>query len=93
MTLVELLQRIDDGGDFLAVFVSHVQEVDDFAEGSVLEDEHVLRQNFDECEEATLGVVPCVGINLSKLKATFFWMGSRDLMMRLIPNSKLSLEQ
>lgn len=93
MSLVQLFEWVDDGGDLLTVLIGHIEKVDDFTDGGILEDEHMLRQNFNEGHEAPLGVVPGVRVDLHNRRCTFFWMGSRDLMILLIPNSKLSLEQ
>jgi hypothetical protein len=84
---VEFLEGVDDGGDGLAVLVGEVEEVDHFADGGVLDHEHVLAEDFKQGEDAALGVEPGVSVELRRARATFFWIGSRDLMMRPTPKS------
>ena len=87
MLLVKLLQWVEDSRSGLSVFVSQVKEVDDFAEGCVLDDDHVLGEDFQEGKEASLCVEPGVCIELNKKILTFFWIGSRDLTIRPTPKS------
>ena len=48
MPLVEFLQRVEDSGCGLAMFVSQIQEVNDLTDGGVLHNQHVLGQYLDE---------------------------------------------
>ena len=48
------------------MLVSHVQKVDHLTDGGVFENEHMLRENLNESEEATLCVVPRIGVNLNR---------------------------
>jgi len=58
--IIRLLQGIDDRLDALAVNLDGVQEVEDLVKGAVRENEHVLRQSFDQAHQTTLGVEPSV---------------------------------
>lgn len=75
MLLVQLFQRVEDSRCGLSVLVSQIKEINDFADGSILDDDHMLGEDFQEGKKASLCVEPSIGIELSKLKITFFWMG------------------
>ena len=64
MSLVQLFEWVDDSRDLLTVLIGHVQEVYDFTDGGVLEDEHMLGKNLNESEEASFGIVPGISVDL-----------------------------
>lgn len=66
MLLVELLQWIEDSRSGLSVLVGQIKEVNDFAYGCILDDYHMLGEDFQEGKEASLRVKPGVSIKLSK---------------------------
>lgn len=87
MLLVEFFKRIEDGWCSLSVFICQIQEIDSFADGCVLDDDHVFGENFKQGKKASLGVEPGVCIELNNEIITFFWMGYKDLMILPTPKS------
>ena len=75
MLLVEFFKRIEDCGCSLSVLIGQIQEINSFADGCVLDNDHVFGENLKQGNKASLGVEPGVSIELNNIVITFFWMG------------------
>jgi hypothetical protein len=69
------------------MLICKVQEVDDLTDSGILDYDHVLWEDFEKGQYASLRVEPSVSIKLCNNIITFFCIGYRDLIILPTPKS------
>jgi hypothetical protein len=87
MFFVEFFEGVDNCGGSSSVLVCQIQEINYLANSCILHYQHVLGQYFKKGKQTPLRIEPGICIELSRIRCTFFWIGSSDLIILPTPKS------